>query len=356
MTCPHCGADVPSGSSFCYACRKRVTGVPAAPAPAPGQAAAPPAYRLEAAVLERPGVVLAIAIFDFLAAAVALLGGGLLFLAAASGAEGRVALAATGLLALLAGAVQLACGVGLMRLRPWARTLQIVLACLSICNVISILVLIYLLRPGVRVLFSGRSPHELSDLELQLVSRQATLSGGGAAVIAAVLVVTVLVLPAVVGIIAAIAIPSLLRARTSANEAASIGDMRTFASAQAAYQSANGGFYEGQASCLARPQVCIPGYSGPAFLDDLMAEQQATRHGYVLRLVPGPTANVDTTRHSPTSVSSFAWVADPVSPGTGTRSFCVDQSGVVCSTRGQRGFGALDGTGCPVGAGCEPLR
>ncbi len=358
MTCPHCGADVPSGSSFCYACRKRVTGASGAPPAATTASPEPPARppgRLEAAALERPGIVLAIAILDFLGAAGSLLAGGLVLFAAASGAEGRALLAAMGLVALLMSAAQVACGVGLMRLRPWARTLQIVMACLSICNVLSILILIYLLRPGVKVLFSGRSPHELSDLELQLAARQATVSGGGVAVVVGLLVVSLLVLPAVIGIVAAIAIPSLLRARVSANEAGAIGDMRTFASVQAAYQGANGGHFEGQASCLARPQVCIPGYSGPPFLDDALAEQKVARRGYVFRLLPGPTANVDTTSHSPTSVATFAWVAEPAEPNrTGVRSFCTDQTGVIFQSSTSRGFRGADGTGCPPGAS-EPL-
>ena len=55
--------------------------------------------------------------------------------------------------------------------------------------------------------------------------------------------IELLIVVAIIGIIAAIAIPSLLRARVSANESATIGDIRTVISAQAAYQSANGGWY-----------------------------------------------------------------------------------------------------------------
>ena len=56
--------------------------------------------------------------------------------------------------------------------------------------------------------------------------------------------IELLIVVAIIGIIAAIAIPSLLRARVSANESATLGDIRTLISAQAAYQSANSGFYE----------------------------------------------------------------------------------------------------------------
>src|SRR2546428_7984771 len=76
-----------------------------------------------------------------------------------------------------------------------------------------------------------------------------------------------LMVVAIIGIIAAIAIPSLLRARVSANESATIGDTRTVISAEAAYQSAASGFY-GELTCLSVPGPCIIGYVGPSFLDE----------------------------------------------------------------------------------------
>ena len=65
--------------------------------------------------------------------------------------------------------------------------------------------------------------------------------------------IELLIVVAIIGIIAAIAIPSLLRARVSANESATIGDIRTVISAQAAYQSANGGWYDRLAQLPERP-------------------------------------------------------------------------------------------------------
>jgi prepilin-type N-terminal cleavage/methylation domain-containing protein len=51
--------------------------------------------------------------------------------------------------------------------------------------------------------------------------------------------IELLIVVAIIGIIAAIAIPSLIRARAAANEAAAIGSLRSFGSAQATYQSRN---------------------------------------------------------------------------------------------------------------------
>jgi type IV pilus assembly protein PilA len=81
--------------------------------------------------------------------------------------------------------------------------------------------------------------------------------------------IELLIVVAIIGIIAAIAIPSLLRARVSANESATIGDIRTVISAEAAYQSSNAGFYDSNLACLVAPTPCIATYSAtaPTFLD-----------------------------------------------------------------------------------------
>src|SRR6185436_9995788 len=85
--------------------------------------------------------------------------------------------------------------------------------------------------------------------------------------------IELLIVIAIIGIIAAIAIPSLLRARVSANESGAIGDTRTVISGEAAYGSANSGFY-GVISCLNIPSnaACIVGYpaTAPTFLDGVI--------------------------------------------------------------------------------------
>jgi type IV pilus assembly protein PilA len=54
--------------------------------------------------------------------------------------------------------------------------------------------------------------------------------------------IELLIVVAIIAILAAVAIPGLLRSRVSANESATIGDVRAILSAQAAYHSTNGGF------------------------------------------------------------------------------------------------------------------
>ncbi len=61
--------------------------------------------------------------------------------------------------------------------------------------------------------------------------------------------IELLIVVAIIGIIAAIAVPGLLRARLSGNEASAIGSVRTISSAQATFSSSCGG--GGYASTLA---------------------------------------------------------------------------------------------------------
>jgi len=129
-----------------------------------------------------------------------------------------------------------------------------------------------------------------------------------------VLVVVVIGVMAIggLGIAAAIAIPGLLRAHQSGNEAAAIGAIRMLQSGQAAYASTNGGFYD-TVECLTTPGTCLTGYSGPPMLDPSFAE--GIRNGYQFRFDPGPAADAETIRtggHSRSSMVGFAYVATPV--------------------------------------------
>ena len=76
-----------------------------------------------------------------------------------------------------------------------------------------------------------------------------------------------LIVVALIGIIAAIAIPGLLRARMSGNEASAVGSMRAIASGQAVYSSAAA--QGGQAPTLQRMATPCPGGQAPFLSADL---------------------------------------------------------------------------------------
>ena len=145
--------------------------------------------------------------------------------------------------------------------------------------------------------------------------------------------IELLIVVAIIGIIAAIAIPSLLRARVSANESATIGDIRTVISAQAAYHSANGGWYAGDMACLNVPSGggCIPNYpaNGPTFLDPNLVRQRP-KSGYNRTFTPG-TLVAGTAVTGSSSTDAYVYTTTPVTVGqSGVRSFGGDSSGVIC--------------------------
>jgi prepilin-type N-terminal cleavage/methylation domain-containing protein len=144
--------------------------------------------------------------------------------------------------------------------------------------------------------------------------------------------IELLIVVAIIGIIAAIAIPSLLRARVSANEAATIGDTRTVVSSEVAYQSSDGGFF-GQITCLPTPGQCLANYTGPTFIDPNIGSVTSTKSGYNRVFVNGPTASVPVTIAVAGAISDFYFYSTPVSQGqTGVRGFGAGGAGSVCFT------------------------
>jgi type II secretory pathway pseudopilin PulG len=368
MNCPNCGALVQPGNRFCQVCRKRVVPpsggfetTPGSPSSAPPRASFPPPARLSepplpAVDMRRPGVVTAMAIFDLIGgglsvlAALVMVVGGLAGAGKGQGSADVAMMVGLGGVYFLVGLASVAAGVGLLQMKNWARILQIVIACLGILScgiVISVLMLVYLFKPGVKVLFSGKSAAELTAQDAADV---AALKGSSGVVIALVVVVLILMMVAIIGIIAAIAIPSLLRARVSANESATIGNLRTLISAEVAYSSVNDGFY-GAPACLTAPAPCLGAGAPPtSFLTAGSIVFDAPKSGYVLKFYPGQ-ATATRAGASP-SLESFAVVAQPVTQNqTGIRTFCGDSTGVVCSM--PSGNAATGGV-CP--STCVPLQ
>src|SRR5881409_3476862 len=89
--------------------------------------------------------------------------------------------------------------------------------------------------------------------------------------------IELLIVVAIIGIIAAIAVPGLLRARMSGNEASAIGSVRTISSAQAAFAaSCGGGGYAATLKALAKP----PAANGVGFVSADLGDEKAQKSGY----------------------------------------------------------------------------
>src|SRR5512144_1600645 len=100
--------------------------------------------------------------------------------------------------------------------------------------------------------------------------------------------IELLIVVAIIGIIAAIAVPGLMRARMSGNEASAIGSLRAVNSAQSTYQSSCGqGNYASTLVVLGTPPVA--GTEG--FISaDLGAVAAPVKSGYQLTLTAGAAA------------------------------------------------------------------
>ncbi len=142
-----------------------------------------------------------------------------------------------------------------------------------------------------------------------------------------------MVVVAVVGIIAAIAIPGLLRARVAGNEASAIGSMRAVNSAQAAYMASCGnGFYASTLLILADPAPSGAGFISP----DLGTAAVIDKGGYRLEMEQGSesvNATHDGCNPSGTAgnlYSSYYASNQPLVSGlTGTRWFWTNMLGTV---------------------------
>jgi prepilin-type N-terminal cleavage/methylation domain-containing protein len=140
--------------------------------------------------------------------------------------------------------------------------------------------------------------------------------------------IELLIVVAIIGIIAAIAVPGLLRARLSGNEASAIGSVRTISSAQATFSSSCGG--GGYASTLAALATAPTG-SVPFIPPDLAT---GTKSGYTFTNV-GVAPNILndamlTCNQVAVSTAGFLATGNPTDDGTtGVRAFGVDQTGVM---------------------------
>jgi hypothetical protein len=181
----------------------------------------------------------------------------------------------------------------------------------------------------------------------------------------------------VLGIVAAIAIPGLLRARMSGNEAAAIGTIRAMSSAQAVWASGHNGRYA-QPSCLGAPASCGDSQTPGVLMAEIASLEPRSGYdfGFVLRPspddVPTDSASATASEEAPGASSpgtptdaevraqleqfstpdtgavparpapssrpptgaidpgGFVYWASPTTPrSTGSRRFCTDETGVV---------------------------
>jgi type IV pilus assembly protein PilA len=133
--------------------------------------------------------------------------------------------------------------------------------------------------------------------------------------------VELLIVVAVIGILAAIAIPALLRARISGNEASAIGSVRAIVSAQADYNALN----QAYAESLTILSTTCASVTSPFISSDLNANG-TLKSGYLFSVVPGSggTAGPVDSCGNPSNQVFYATATPQVVTLTGHRGFATD--------------------------------
>ncbi len=133
--------------------------------------------------------------------------------------------------------------------------------------------------------------------------------------------IELLIVVAIILIIAAIAIPNLLRSRIAANQASAVGSLRTLNTANITYASTYNTGYASSMVYLSPPTGGgIPTSTTAGLIDSVLAS--GFKSGYSFSYSPsvGATGRTDT----------YYWIASPITPGTtGTNFYFTDQSGVI---------------------------
>ncbi len=133
--------------------------------------------------------------------------------------------------------------------------------------------------------------------------------------------IELLIVVAIIGIIAAIAIPNLLKSRQAANESSAIGSVRTLGTAQATYQSTKGkgrDFAGGGGDALAPLQA-------DGHIDSALASGSKSGYNFScvgVDAVAGGNPSYFDTSAGPASIGVF---------GTGNRDFYSNETYVIWS-------------------------
>jgi type IV pilus assembly protein PilA len=139
--------------------------------------------------------------------------------------------------------------------------------------------------------------------------------------------IELLIVVAIIGIVAAIAVPGLLRARVAGNEASIVGSLRAINSGQAAYSSTCApNLFAPSLTNLATP----PTSGGSAFVSPDLNASPIVKSGYTMTYTGGagvtgapPSCNG---LAADQASSSYFVEAAPISPGvTGSRYFATSQ-------------------------------
>lgn len=133
--------------------------------------------------------------------------------------------------------------------------------------------------------------------------------------------IELLIVVAIILIIAAIAIPNLLRSRIAANQASAVGSLRTLNTAEITFSSTyNQGFTQALSWLQPNGTSATPASTAAGLIDSILAS--GSKSGYSFTYSPG-------TADSTGRINTYDITAVPITSSTGTNYYYTDQSGVI---------------------------
>jgi type IV pilus assembly protein PilA len=153
--------------------------------------------------------------------------------------------------------------------------------------------------------------------------------------------IELLIVVAIILIIAAMAIPSLLHARIAADEASAVNSIRSINTAEISYQTAFPSIgYAAALTNLGGPAPCTPSPTSACLLDNTLASASpgnGSKSGYVFAATGlTPVNNVNTQYTIGTAPLTFNM--------SGIRNFCSNEDGVIRYNPGSSGSTPVNNT------------
>jgi len=142
--------------------------------------------------------------------------------------------------------------------------------------------------------------------------------------------IELLIVVAIILIIAAIAIPNLLRAQMAAHEASAVGSIRTLNTSTVTYQSTYGNGFAPNLTVLGGTAGAAATCDAAQLVDPTITAAPNQKSGYTFSLVGLGTPVTPPAGCGTPGTNTYVVAGVPITVGTtGQRTFCSDESGVI---------------------------
>jgi type IV pilus assembly protein PilA len=142
--------------------------------------------------------------------------------------------------------------------------------------------------------------------------------------------IELLIVVAIILIIAAIAIPNLLRSRMAANEASAVGSIRTINTAAISFNSSYGDGFPSTLAEIGTTGTAAVSCNNAEYLDPLLTTGKKSGYSFAMAAGTSVVTTVPTGCAAGGYTDGYTATAVPQTVGTtGQRSFCSDATGVI---------------------------